>query len=359
MALAQIANLRKQAAVLARGGEYSATSDVLADLVATSLAAALPADALLRARQSVELALLEGESSASARALVDLAVVLLAVDDCAAAISAAELAIEHASHAPDHPVAMRSDACAKLAMGTAFRRTQRFDEARAALAACRVAAVAMAAADIAAAALVELGWLDLQVQQPRNAAVCFDFARRFFDQAGRAVWATRVTEWLVAALIEAGELGAAIDAADDADMRAAALPDAIARARIAGALADALLAANHEDAETWVARAAELATELPDSVERSVILIVAHLRRARSLVDASEAARHLEAATDLAFVSRTPRHLEQLIVGLLMPWRHETVGLPGKLLQRLLPRLRELGHPELAAMVEAGLSAVP
>ena len=359
MALAQIANLRKQAAVLARGGEYSATGDVLADLVATSLAASLPADALLRARQAVELALLEGESAASARALVDLAVVLLAVDDGDAAISAAQLSIEHASHAPEHPTARRSDASAKLAIGTAHRRAERFDDARAALTAARAAAVAIAASDIAAAALVELWWLDLHVGQPRNAAVCFDFARRFFDQAGRAIWAARVTEWLVAALLEAGDLGDAIDAADEADVRAAALPDAIARARVAGALADALLEAGHDDAEPWVNRAAELATEMPDSIERSVMLIIAHLRRARVLVDASEVARHLEAATDLAFVSRTPRHLQQLILGLLMPWRSATAALPAQLLQRLLPRLRDLGHPELAAMVEAGLSAVP
>src|SRR5450432_100307 len=57
----RIAQLRGRIAALARGGRYDLTLELLGDLVRADLGLGLPADALLRARHTAQLAEERGE----------------------------------------------------------------------------------------------------------------------------------------------------------------------------------------------------------------------------------------------------------------------------------------------------------
>ena len=179
-AFVRIAQLRGRIAALARGGRYDLTLELLGDLVRADLGLGLPADALLRARQSAELSDARGEPVAGP--LIVLGATLLAAAAYGEAIEAAAAAIERAQPAER----ARIEAMARLVGGAAQRRLGRFAEARLLLDAARGAAARLGERELAGFALAELAWVDLAEDRPAAAATCFEFAAEFLRRAEHA-----------------------------------------------------------------------------------------------------------------------------------------------------------------------------
>jgi hypothetical protein len=293
-ALVRLAQLRGRIAALARGGRFDIAAGLLHELARADLALGMPADALLRARQTAQLADERGEPVAGP--LVVLAATLLAADAHDEVLTACTAAIDHAR--PDERP--KIEAMAKLVAGAAQRRAGRLAEARVLLDASRGAAARLGEASLAGLALAELAWIDLAEDRPAAAATCFEFAAEFLRRAWIVVGAIEADVLAVSAWAMAGD----VDAATDSGPRVADAARGAGRldlvAHLDGVLADLALARAPEAASQACALAAESARALPDSALARDLVAQARLRQVRASEDAIDRARHLEAGLDLA-----------------------------------------------------------
>lgn len=372
-AFVRIAQLRGRIAALARGGRYDLTLELLGDLVRADLGLGLPADALLRARQTAELAEERGEPIAGS--LVVLAATLLSANAFGEAVEASALAIDRALPAER----ARIETMARLVGGAAQRRLGRFVEARILLDAARGAAARLGERSLAGFALAELAWVDLAEDRPAAAATCFEFAAEFLRRAEHAPMyrssvdceALAVAAWAAADELERATERAAV-AADTA--RAAQRFELIAY--IDGVLADLALRAAPEAAAEACALAAESATTnaealalrppSSDGLERGrqnlarELVAQARLRQVRTSDASEDRARHLEAGIELALALERPRARARLGAFLFdLVDDAQSRGRPAPVrgeLERIAGAIAGLGDQELAEMARAVLA---
>ena len=292
--LVRLAQLRGRIAALARGGRFDIAAGLLHELARADLALGMPADALLRARQTAQLADERGEPVAGP--LIALAATLLAAGAHDETLTACTAAIDRA-RPEERP---KVEAMAKLVAGAAQRRAGRLAEARVLLDASRGAAARLGEASLAGLALAELAWIDLAEDRPAAAATCFEFAAEFLRRAWIPIGAIEADVLAVSAWAAAGD----VDAATETGPRVADAARGAGRldlvAYLDGVLADLALARAPEAAMQACALAAESARALPDSPLGRDLVAQARLRQVRASDDASDRARHLEAGIDLA-----------------------------------------------------------
>ncbi|HTR53897.1 MAG TPA: hypothetical protein VMJ10_24550 [Kofleriaceae bacterium] len=343
-ALVRLAQLRGRIAALARGGRLELAGDLLRELARADLVLGLPADAILRARQAVQL-----DEARRAGPLVTLAATLLAAGAHDEAIAAAQAAVACA-RADERA---RTEAVTKLVTGAAHRRANRLAEARAALDLARSTAARLGESVLAALALAELAWIELAEDRPAAAATCFEFAAELARRGARDDIACEAD--LVAV--------AAWDAADDRDAVADRAPRARDAARAAGRpelaasldgmLAD--LALTRGDALAACAQAAAAAAALPDTLAARQLVARARLRQVRAATDPSDRARHLEVGIALAIALPTRRAgdlLSELLVALV------DAHADRRELRRVASAISALPDPELAELARAVLAEV-
>lgn len=346
--LLRIASLRSQIAVLARGGEYETAVRLLREHAALDLELGLTADSLLRARQAAALAEKARDPTASAEALLVLALGMIRAGDADAALRASALAVTRSAAVPP-PRQQRLLALAELVSGIAERIRGRLGPARTAFDRAREFAATAQRADLSGAVLVQLGLLDLAEGATDAAAACFSFAREFFRIARRPDAAARVAVLPLSAFAEAqrwtdvARLAPAI--AHDAAKHG--LHDIHARAR--GLEADAHAALGAPDALARARDAAELASRLAHGPERNELLLRARLRLVRLSPEPHEQLRHLEAALDQAVAADDVALLALLADGLLAELAAGRVPASAReILAELSAAFRRLGAHELA-----------
>ncbi|MEO8844088.1 MAG: hypothetical protein ABI591_02625 [Kofleriaceae bacterium] len=372
-AFVRIAQLRGRIAALARGGRYDLTLELLGDLVRADLGLGLPADALLRARQSARLAEERGEPIAGS--LVVLAATLLSANAFGEAVDAAALAIDRAVPAER----ARIETMARLVGGAGQRRLGRFAEARILLDAARGAAARLGERSLAGFALAELAWVDLAEDRPAAAATCFEFAAEFLRRAepdGPAYRSSVDCEALaVAAWATADELERATERAAVAADTARAAQRFELIAYVDGVLADLALRAAPDAAAEACALAAESATTnaealaarppSTDGLERGrqnlarELVAQARLRQVRTADASEDRARHLEAGIELALALERPRASARLGAFLfdLVDDAERAAQRPVRgELERLAGAIAGLGDQELTAMARAVLA---
>jgi hypothetical protein len=306
--LIRIARLRRFVGIFARGGDRDATAEALRELASASREGGLTADALRRARQAAQL-LSEEPGEPGVRALIQLAAICLETGATEAAASAANVARERASELPE-PARAELIAGATLLAALAHGIDGDENETRARLSQARDLLVAAHQPAGAALALVQHGLLDLEVERPEGAELCFAFARDFYRAAGsssaaidvaavaaRAFCAAAISEradrWFVTAIVEA-------DGAGMRELAAELVVERAAELERVGSSAEAV----HVAADGAHRCAALGTTPAADAVRSTV-----QLQLARLLDDPREALRHLEAAFELGIARRDPTTL--------------------------------------------------
>ncbi len=311
-ALVRIAQLRRRIALFARGGRYDLAASLLGELIRADLGLALPADALLRARQAAALASTRSEPLAGP--LVVLAATLLASGAFREAGEAAVAAVLRASAGER----ARVEVIANLIGGAVHRRSARFAEARALLDAARGAAARIGAHDLAGFALVELAWVELGDGQPAAAATCFEFAATFLRD--RSEGASLEADALsVAAWAAADDLVRARERATDVTLGAQRARRDELVAYMDSALADAALRVAPATAATACEAAVRSAQRLSGALARDLV-VQARLRQVRASHDARDRARMLEVGIELAVAldrDRATTRLGSFLIDLL------------------------------------------
>jgi len=348
-ALVRIAQLRGRIAMFARGGRYDLAATLLGELVRADLGLGLPSDALLRARQTAELANARGEPLAGP--LVVLAATLLAADAIDEALSACSAAVEDTSATP------RIELMARLIGGVAQRRSGRLAEARLLLDAARAAAVRLGETALAGFALAELAWVDVAEDDPAAAATCLEFAAQFLRKARHSA-SLEADALAVAAWASANEPARA-------EQRAAEVTGATQRAKrsdliafIDGALAELALRIAPDTASAACALAAQSAQTLRGPNGRE-LLVQARLRQVRTATEPRERARHLDVALELALAidhGRAAARLGAFLLDLLEDARRRDRAPARVEIERLAAAIAGLGDHELTDMAHAILA---
>jgi hypothetical protein len=349
--LVRIAELRAQVASLARGGELELARRLLADLARADLALGLPAHGLLRARQAAELA--EQNNEPVTGPLIVLAATLLAAGGYREAISAARAARAGAEGRA------RPEALCRLLEGAAMRRDREPQPARAALHEARARAAEAGEAAIAALALVELGWIDVEDNRPLAAATCFEFAAEYFRRGARATSAVEADALAIAAYAAAGDIATATArgplVADAARALDAGRLDLVAF--VDGVLAE--LALKHAPAAAT--QACALAAETAITSGHRELIARARLRQARAASERSDRARHLEAGLEVArslSADRAGASLGETLVALVGDATRAGQAPDRDAVVALAAALAALGDRDLADLARAVLAEV-
>jgi hypothetical protein len=288
--LVRVAELRAQVASLARGGELELARRLLADLARADLALGLPAHSLLRARQAAELAAKDNEPVTGP--LIVLAATLLGAGGYREAIDAARAARDGADGRA------RPEALCSLLEGAALRRDRRPELARPVLDDARTRAAAAGECAVAALALVELAWIDVEDDRPLGAATCFEFAAEYFRRGERATSAVEADALAIAAYAAAGDIATATARGPLVTDAARTLPGPGRRDLVAfvdGVLAELAIA----HAPAAAAQACALAAETAIASGNRELMARARLRQARATNERTDRARHLEAGLEL------------------------------------------------------------
>jgi hypothetical protein len=306
--LIRIARLRRFVGIFARGGDRDAAAEALRELANASREGGLTADALRRARQAAQL-LAEEPGEPGVRALIQLATICLETGATETAASAAEVARDHASELPE-PARAELIAVATLLAALAHGIEGDADEARARLSEARDLLVAANQPAGAALALVQHGLLDVEVEHPQGAELCFAFARDFYRAAGSSsaaieVAAVAARAFAAAAISERADrwFATGIAEADGADMRELATELTIERA------AELERAGSSTEAVRVAADGAHRCAALGTTPAADALRSTVQLQLARMLDDPREALRHLEAAFELGIARRDPTAL--------------------------------------------------
>lgn len=347
----RIAQLRGRIAAFARGGRYELAASLLGELIRADLWLGLPADALLRARQSAALASARGEPLAGP--LVVLAATLLAAEAFEEARAAASAAIAHATTTE----LARVEVMAHLIGGVAYRRSDQLAEARILVEAARVAAARLGEHELAGFALAELAWIELREGQPAAAATCFEFAAEFLRKT-RDVASIEADVLSVAAWAAADEAGRARERAAVVAVVAqvAKRPDLVAY--LDGVLAELALRLTPELAALACAAAVQSAQRLKSTVARELVA-QARLRQVRTSNHSSDRARFLEVGIDLALALERPRaaaRLGALLSDLLDDAARASAPAARPEVERLAAAIDLVGDDELAQMAHAVLA---
>ena len=322
---------------------------LLADLARADLALGLPAHGLLRARQAAELA--EHNNEPVTGPLIVLAATLLAAGGYREAISAAR-----AARAGAEGLA-RPEALCRLLEGAALRRDREPQPARAALHEARARAAEAGEATIAALALVELGWIDVEDDRPLAAATCFEFAAEYFRRGARATSAVEADALAIAADAAAGEIDTATGRGPLVTDAARTLGRLDLVAFIDGVLAELAL----EHAPAAATQACALAAETAITSGHRELIARARLRQARAATERSDCARHLEAGLEVArslSADRAGASLGETLVALVDDATRAGQAPDRDAVVALAAALAALGDRDLADLARAVLAEV-